>query len=651
MENLGVAAGALQLVVPSYGLRLVRRFGTSRVGWFVVISFVSLAALHLLEPMGPSHSGFGPQLMLNCVYAIGSVLLLIGMGHIDTLFSQHDKSRSSQSAMSAHYEACVQRETANLARANEALQQEIARRKQAEAVLRESEAQYRFVFTENPQPMWILDLREYRFIGVNKAALRLYGFTPEEFMRLTPQDLLVPNQVDAFMRDVALPRTQADSRMRWQHFRNDQAVIEVEVAERDFNYAGSPARLVVLTDISQQQRRQAEDFQSQKMNLIGQFASGVANHLNGILKVIEEHATVLAPMMPDEAAAAHLQEISLATTRGNNFAYQMLAASSSQLMQPRPLDLNRLISNLNLVLRRLCGDNVVLQSQCGPNPLPVMADPQVVEQILLNLIKNARDSMSEKGIVVVSTSIVRVETPPVQQESETKEFVRLVVRDTGCGMPQELKSHLFEPFITTKEGAGGLGLASVFGAVRQHSGWIECTSEVESGTEFRTYLPCVSPELLPSASEMPATLDRGTILLVDSDERSLGVARYILNRNGYRVIEADSASIAQLLWEGQGQARSVDLLLTDFALSGGSGFDLANQLRQTRPDLKVIYACAETETGVPELPHDSLAVSKPYRAEALLESVEFCIPSAPGSKPADIGGTSYTQRRANSASI
>jgi PAS domain S-box-containing protein len=640
VENFGVAAGALQLVVPSYGLRLIRRFGTSRVGWFVVISFVSLMALHLLEPMGPSHAGFGPELMLNCVYAIGSVLLLIGMGHIETLFSQNEKSRSKETELSSHYEARVQKETSTLARTNAALQQEIARCKHVEAVLRESESQYRFVFTENPQPMWMLDLREYRFIGVNKAALKLYGFTPEEFMRLTPQDLLAPNQFEAFKQELATPRTRVEAPTRWQHYRNDQTLIDVEVAERDFNYAGSPARLIVLTDLSQQLRHETEVFQKRKMEMIGQFAGGVANQLNGVLKVIEDRAAVLGPMMPDETTAAHLQEISQATARGNNLAYQMLATSSSQLMQARPLDLNRLVSNLNLVLRRLCGDQVVLQNQCGPTPLPVMADPQVVEQVLLNLVRNARDAMSEKGIVVVSSAIVRVEEPPVQQQSDNKEFVRLIVRDTGCGMSTEMQAHLFEPFFTTKEGASGLGLASVFGAIRQHWGWVECTSAEQSGTEFRVYLPSISPELLPSASEMQAELVRGTILLMDTDERSRGVARYILNRNGFRVVEADSPSIAQLLWEGQ--ARNVDLLLTDFTMNGASGFDLANQLRQTRPDLKVIYAFAEEEGSRPELPDDCMAVSKPYDSAALLECVETCIPcDVP--RPAD-GGTGYFRR-------
>lgn len=642
VENIGVAAGALQLIVPSYGLRLVRRFGTSRVGWFVVISFVSLAALHLLEPMGPRHSGFGPELMLNCVYAIGSVLLLIGMGHIETLFTQNEKSRSKESAMSSHFEARVQRETTTLMRTNAALEQEIARCKHAEAVMRESESQYRFVFTESPQPMWILDLRECRFIGVNKAALRLYGYTPEEFMRLTPQDLLAPGQAEAFAQDLPTPRTRVESRSRWQHYRNDQAIIDVEVAERDFNYAGSPARLVVLTDISQQLRRETELFQKRKMEMIGQFTGGVASQLNGMLKVIEEHAAVLGPVMPDENATAHLQEISQAMARGNDLAGQMLAASSGQLIQARPLDLNRLVSNLNLALRRLCGDNITLQSQCGPNPLAVMADPQVIEYVLLSLVKNSCDAMSERGIVVISSGITRVETPPVQLEAETKEFVRLIVRDTGCGMTPEVQAHLFEPFYTTKEGAYGLGLASVFGAIRQHWGWIECSSAEQSGTEFRVYLPCVSPELLPSANEQAQ--DRGTVLLVDGDQRSRGVARYILNRNGYRVIEADSASIAQLLWEGQ--ARNVQLLLTDFVLPGGSGFDLANQLRQTRPDLKVIFACGEQESGMSELPADCMSVSKPYQAETLLECVELCIPS---DKPRPGGGTAYMQARGGTA--
>ncbi len=249
--DFGVAAGALQLFVPSYGLRLVRRFGTKRIGWFMVTAFVSLAALHLLEPtMKPGNGGISPDLLLNLVYGIGSVLLLVGMGHIETFFSQFDRARSNEESLSSHWQAQVQKETVGLARENEALQHELARHKQAEAALRESDAQYRFAFTESPQPMWVLDLRECRFIAVNKAALRHYGFTPEEFMRLAPQDLLPPEQVEAFKKNMSLSCTRAESRAQWKHYRKDHAIIDVEVAARDFSYSGAPARLMVINDLS-----------------------------------------------------------------------------------------------------------------------------------------------------------------------------------------------------------------------------------------------------------------------------------------------------------------------------------------------------------------------------------------------------------------
>ena len=162
-----VSAGALQLVVTSYGLRLVRRFGVQRVGWFLVVAFATLASLHLLEPVGPSGHGYGPDLALNLVYVAGSVLLLIGMGHMDTFFSQHERAQSKEESLNEKWQEQVERKTVHLTRANEALQQEISRRQHAEALLQESESQYRFLFTENPQPMWVFDLEHSRFLTVN----------------------------------------------------------------------------------------------------------------------------------------------------------------------------------------------------------------------------------------------------------------------------------------------------------------------------------------------------------------------------------------------------------------------------------------------------------------------------------------------------
>jgi two-component system, cell cycle sensor histidine kinase and response regulator CckA len=624
-----VSAGALQLVVPSYGLRLVRRFGVQRVGWFLVVAFATLASLHLLEPVGPSGRGFGPDFALNVVYTAGSVLLLIGMGHMHTFFSQHERARCSEENLNEQWQEQVEKKTTHLTRANEALQQEITRRQHAEALLQESEAQYRFLFTENPQPMWVFDLEQCRFLVVNKAALRQYGYSPDEFMRLTPQDLLPSEQVEAFTRELSQSCAHAESRSSWQHYRKDQTLIDVELSLRDLSYSGVPVRLAVIQDLTQRRRRESEAFQASKMEMIARVSGGAAHRFNDVLSVIESHVALLRQSVKDVAATEQLQEISVASTRGTNLGYQMLSTGGRQLMQPRPLDLNRLITNLSLILRRVAGEKVLFQNLVGRTPVPIIGDPKVIENVLISLVKNARDAMPEKGTVSVNTSVVQVSKPPIRQDPESAalQFVRISVRDTGCGMTPEVQEHLFEPFFTTKgpDKGQGLGLACVFGAVRQHWGWIEYTTAAGSGTEFRIFLPCISESLLPSVSEIQAstTVNRGTVLLVDPDDRSRGVARYVLNRNGYRVIEADSSSIALVLWEGQ--ARQVDLVLTDIALAGSSGFDFANQLRQSRPDLKVIFACgneAELKNQQASSPDDIKWVAKPYRSDQLAETVE-----------------------------
>src|SRR5215510_13789103 len=202
MNGLGffnLFAGVLQLIVPSYGLRLVRRFGAHRVGWFRVAAFASLAALHLVEPLRPlSNSG----LRLDLVFAFASGLLLIGMSHLETLLSERQDAKREEQRLEREVELQVKEKTADLTSANEELVKEIARREQKEKALRESEAQYRFLFTENPEPMWIFDLRTFRFLAVNHAAVRQYGFSNEEFTGMTARDLVPADAMSAFTEEV-----------------------------------------------------------------------------------------------------------------------------------------------------------------------------------------------------------------------------------------------------------------------------------------------------------------------------------------------------------------------------------------------------------------------------------------------------------------
>ena len=636
MSGLGVfgwIAGALQLVVPTYAFRLVRRFGTQRVGWFVATAFISLALLHLLEPQRYIGGRSVPGLTLDFIYVVGSVLLLSGMSHIETLFSERERARWSEERLRRKWKAEAAEETAHLVRTNQELVQEIARRDQLEKALEESESQYRNLFTDNPQPMWILELRSCRFLAANQAALRLYGFTAEEFMTLTGRDLLLPAAAAGFLRDVCQPCRGAQSRGIWQHCKKDGTLIDVEITAIDLNFGDTPARLMLANDITRRRQREMEQRNALKLETIGHVAGGVAHHFNDLLAVIEGHTTALLERPLDLKSAEELEHISKTVTRANALTRQLLAAAGRQLLQPEPLDLNGLLRNMNPLIHRLIGEHILPEITCRYAPL-ILADRPLVEHVIVNLVLNARDAMPNGGTLSISTAKVRIDEDHVESghPGRAGDFVRLTVRDTGCGMTPEVQARLFEPFFTTRDpGKGmGLGLATVYGIVRQLSGWIDFATEVGVGTEFRVFLPCAPG--LPATGETefsPAAPAKGTILLVESDERVRAMARFVLNGHNYRVIEADSAATALVLWQGQGT--NVSLLLIDERLPGDiTGCDLAHRLQQSQPALKVIYTSDSTAEpdGQASAQLDGVTyISKPYSPDNLVRTVQSTLGS------------------------
>jgi len=288
-----VVAGILQLTVPSYALRLVRRFGAQRVGWFIVAAFAALGFLHLLQPGRALHFGLTSGLMSNAVFALTSGLLLLGMTHLETLLSERVQLQHEEQQLHAAFELKVAEKMTELRETNRELVEEIARREQREKALKESETQYRFLFADNPQPMWLFDLRSLRFLAVNQAALRHYGMDLEEFMSLTSQDLVPANAVPAFLQDVAKPCIRVESRGLWQHCRKDLSMIDVEVSAIDLKFAGCPARLVVAQDVTQRRRDEAESLRRQNAEIIGRLAGGFAHHFNNILTIIDGQANLL----------------------------------------------------------------------------------------------------------------------------------------------------------------------------------------------------------------------------------------------------------------------------------------------------------------------------------------------------------------------
>ena len=630
-----VVAGILQLTVPSYALRLVRRFGAQRVGWFIVAAFAALGLFHLLQPARTMRFGVAPGLVSNAVLVITSGLLLLGMTHLETLLSERVQLQRKERQLHDAFQAKVAEKMTQLRATNRELIEEIARREEREKALKESEAQYRSLFADNPQPMWLFDLRSLRLLAVNQAALRHYGMNYEEFMALTARDLVAANGVAAFLQDVAKPCTRVESRCLWQHCRKDLSLIDVESSAVDLKFAGRPARLVVADDVTQRRRNEVEMRRKYNAETIGRLAGGVAHHFNNILTIIDGQANLLLRNPPDAKTAERLGQITSAANRAAALTRQLVAAAGCQSLHPEAVDLRRVIENQSRTLRLLVGDRIDIQKILGADLPLVLADPKVIEHTLVQLILNARDAMAMSGTIQIETSFVRLNEVQAKRHPDAMpgEFVRLKIRDTGCGIPPEIHAHLFQPFFTTHDiGKGtGLGLASIYGSLRQLSGWIEFKSEVGTGTEFLVFFPCAPGSATRGQTDSHTTIqaESGTVLLLDPDDRARAVARYILNRQGYHVIEADSGTTAEVLWKGH--ATKVDLALIDVNLPGISAPELVNRFRQTRPDLKVVYMATPPREGNTSAfaPIKDLAfVPKPYTADKLLDALQAAWPKA-----------------------
>jgi PAS domain S-box-containing protein len=503
--DLALVSGALQLTVPSYSLRLVRRFGTSRVGWFVVAAFSSLAVLHLLKPLPPMNMGPASGVTLEIVFAIAAALLLIGLCHLETLMQERQQAERAEQRLRAQWESQAQQRTADLAQANQELLGRLARMEQAESALRESEAEYCLLFEENPQPMWIFDLRSLRLLTGNKAALGQYGFAAGEFKALTARDLLSPPAVARFLQDAVKPCSGVQPRGLWQHRRKDGSLVEVEITALDLRYGGAPARLILARDISPRRQRERELCEAQKHEVASRLASGVAHHFNNTLSIISGYASLLLHQSRDEKTAEHLKQICAAVNRAAGLSRQLLITSGQFALRQELLDLDGLMTNLEPTLRRLVGMEIALQRSSAPELPRILADARMVEHIIINLILNARDAMPHGGSLAISTEIVQGAEgqPEGARAVKPARLVRLTVRDTGCGIAPEVEAHLFEPFFSTR-GIGngrGLGLASVQGAVKQQAGWIEYTTQPGVGTEFRVFFPAASPEPAPRESD------------------------------------------------------------------------------------------------------------------------------------------------------
>ena len=387
-------------------------------------------------------------------------------------------------------------------------------------------------------------------------------------------------------------------------------------------------------DITDRLNLEAQLRQAQKMESVGQLAAGVAHDFNNILTIIQGHAGLMnSESRLDADLAESARQIAIAAERAANLTRQLLMFSRKQIMQPQLLNLNEVTNNLSKMLRALIGENVTLKRHTSDDLPPVCADPGMMEQILVNLSVNARDAMPRGGTITVSTHFIEIDRGYVQRHPEAREgnFICLSVTDTGHGMDSMTLARIFEPFFTTKEiGKGtGLGLATVYGIVQQHQGWVEVESQVGQGTIFKVFVPIATKAAPKDRAAKPTEVPGGdeTILVVEDEPALRELIQEILEKKGYRVLEAATGVQALKLWDQHKD--DIDLLLTDMMMPEGvSGRELAERVLQDRADVKVIYSSGYSLDVVDQetfIKDGANFLQKPYDSDTIARMVRDCL--------------------------
>ena len=493
----------------------------------------------------------------------------------------------------------------------------------AKQQLQDKERKFQLLFEEHPQPMWVIDPVERKILEANSAAEALYGHTRDQFRGMSLDAVLVSEESG-----------QASGSPR-RHRTSNGRIVDVEMLQHQINFGGHPAELVVLMDVTG--RRQLEDQlrQAQKMETVGMLAGGVAHDFNNLLTIISGYSQLilnaLEPGNPNYYAA---EQILKAGERAAALTQQLLAFSRPRLLQPRVLDLNKLVTGLSTMLRRLIGEDVDLQLALREDLGRVSADAGKIEQVIMNLVVNARDAMPKGGTLTIETANVELDETYSGRQLAVKPgpYVQIAVSDNGGGMDEATLARLFEPFFTTKgSGRGtGLGLSTVFGIVKQSGGNLDVYSVPNRGTSVKVYLPRIDQPAAVEAESSRRHVASGseTVLLVEDDEMVRHLVRETLVRAGYKVMDTSDPLEARRL--SASYRGMIHLLITDVVMPKVSGRELAEELHARRGGMKVLYMSGYTDNAIVNtgILHKEVAfLPKPFTPAALTEKVREVLES------------------------
>lgn len=504
---------------------------------------------------------------------------------------------------------------------------DITEQKIAEESLRESEARFRQIAENIEEVFWMVDFpAKSRMIYVSPAYEKIWGCTCKSLYE-NPESFLNAVHPDDRERVASACARQAEEKYDeiYRLLRPDGTTRWIR--DRAFpihNEAGEIYRIVGLAeDITERKQIELQFFQSQKMEAFGKLAGGVAHDFNNLLTVIGGYnEIVLSAFGPNDPRRDFVEEIAKAAERASSLTRQLLAFSRQQVMQPKIINLNEVLGNVEKMLRRLIGEDIALITQPASDLECVKADPGQLENVLMNLAVNARDAMPGGGTLTISTQNtgLLLDAAGVSMGRH----VMLSVADTGVGMPDHIKAQIFEPFFTTKPiGHGtGLGLATCYGIVKQSGGFINVESKIGKGTTFKIHLPCVNGTIeenssIPGRAGMPKGNE--TLLFVEDEPNVRRLAVSVLQRLGYRVLEASDGEEACRIMESQ-PVPHLDLVITDVVMPQMGGRELVLSLRKTFPDVKVLFTSgypnhAFDDAGL--LDDKSVFMAKPFAPKRL----------------------------------
>ena len=508
-------------------------------------------------------------------------------------------------------------------------------RQRGDDALRESEQRFRELAENVREVFFIVDPETGRSLYLSPAYDDVFGHSREHAYAAPNAwlDTVHPEDRGRMLEALfASARGERDNEDAYRVVRPDGSIRWIRGRASPVRDAtGRTIRLVgIAEDITELRRTQDQLFRAQKMEAVGRLAGGVAHDFNNLLTAITGHAELVREDLREgDRLREDIEEILNAANRAAVLTKQLLAFSRRQVLAPRVVDLNALVANMDKMLRRLIGEDIDLRTVLGEDLGAVRADPGQLEQVLVNLAVNARDAMPQGGRLTLETGNVELDDAYVHAHEPVRPgpYVMLAVSDTGTGMTEEVQARIFEPFFTTKEaGKGtGLGLATVYGIVKQSGGYVWVYSEVGRGSAFKVYLPQVdeAPEALTARA--PAVGTAGgteTILVVEDEAMVRSLARISLGKRGYRVLEAANGGEALQLTEQH--TDPIHLMVTDLVMPGMSGQELAERLARLRPGMKVLYISGYTDRALMResvLPPGAAYLEKPFTPDALARKV------------------------------